>query len=81
MTGHTTVLTVLMRKLSFILYLVTVTESGALIEENPTFPELEPLEVDGASQRAFNRTDDNTRQICCICDIQVYSIKAYVLLG
>jgi hypothetical protein len=41
------------------MYVITTTWTWALIEENPTFPELELLEVGGTSHSAFEGVDDD----------------------
>lgn len=62
------------------MYLITATWTQAIIEENSTFPELELLEMYGASSSAFEGIDDNTSRFIIFVISKPAALKSYVLL-
>lgn len=59
------------------MYLIMATWTRAIIEENSTFPELELLEVYGASSSAFEGIDDNTSRFIIFVIAKPAALKLY----
>lgn len=62
------------------MYLIKATWTWTLIEENPTFPELELLEVHRESHSAFEGTDDKASRFVIFITSKPAALKPYFLL-